>query len=209
MLTEGTVIDTRTLCARPEADLVRLAQGGCREAFDVLHQLHQKAILNYIYRLMGNVADAEELCQDTFLKAYLALPKTSDDLRMGPWLYRIATNRCLDELRHRQLIRWTTWEHYLTVFHPSQVAEDNPEQDCLNAERAADVRLVLSGLSPEYARMLELREFRDLSYDEMAEACSATRSAIKSRLFRARRAFQEGWEAMKQGRMDNYGHLAF
>jgi RNA polymerase sigma-70 factor (ECF subfamily) len=174
-----------------EAALIARAQAGDHAAFEAIFTQYQTAIYNYIYRLMGSAEDAYDMTQDTFLKAYLALPKTSDDLRVGAWLYRIATNVCLDELRHRKLVKWQPWEAFVSVFHPSQVAKDSPERDCINSENNEEVQLILEKMHPKYRMCLILREYHDLSYDEIAEVLSTTRAAVKSLLFRAREEFRQ------------------
>jgi RNA polymerase sigma-70 factor, ECF subfamily len=174
-----------------EAVLIARAQAGDHAAFETIFNQYQTAIYNYIYRLMGSAEDAYDLTQDTFLKAYLALAKTSDDLRVGAWLYRIATNVCLDELRHRKLVKWQPWEAFISVFHPSQVAKDSPERDCIDRENTEEVQLILERLHPKYRMCLILREYHDLSYDEIAEVLATTRAAVKSLLFRAREEFRQ------------------
>jgi RNA polymerase sigma-70 factor, ECF subfamily len=174
-----------------EAALITRAQAGDHAAFETIFTQYQTAIYNYIYRLMGSAEDAYDMTQDTFLKAFLALPRTSEDLRVGAWLYRIATNVCLDELRHRKLVKWQPWEAFISVFHPSQVAKDSPERDCLDREDNEEVQLILQKMHPKYRMCLVLREYHDLSYDEIAEVLNTTRAAVKSLLFRAREEFRQ------------------
>jgi RNA polymerase sigma-70 factor (ECF subfamily) len=176
-----------------EAVLIARAQAGDHAAFDRLYERYHTPILNYLYRLMGSSEDAYDLTQDTFLKAYLALERTSDDLRVGAWLYRIATNVALDELRHRKLIKWQSWDAFVSVFHPSQVAaaKDQPERLAVDREDTEEVQAILEKLHPKYRVCLVLREYRDLSYDEIAEALVTTRAAVKSLLFRAREEFRQ------------------
>jgi RNA polymerase sigma-70 factor, ECF subfamily len=174
-----------------DAVLIARAQAGDHAAFETIFNQYQTAIYNYIYRLMGSAEDAYDMTQDTFLKAYLALPRTSEDLKVGAWLYRIATNVCLDELRHRKLIKWQPWEAFISVFHPTQVAKDSPERDCVNKENSEEVQFILEKLNPKYRMVLILREYQDLSYDEIAEVLNTTRAAIKSLLFRAREEFRQ------------------
>ena len=171
--------------------LIARAQAGDHAAFETIFTQYQTQIYNYIYRLMGSAEDAYDMTQDTFLKAYLALPKTSDDLRVGAWLYRIATNVCLDELRHRKLVKWQPWEAFISVFHPTQVAKDSPERDTIDRENTEEVQLILDKLHPKYRMCLILREYHDLSYDEIAEVLNTTRAAVKSLLFRAREEFRQ------------------
>ncbi len=174
-----------------ESILISRAQAGDHEAFEQLFNQYQAQIYNYIYRLMGSAEDANDMTQDTFLKAYLALSKTSQDLRVGAWLYRIATNVCLDELRHRKLIKWQPWETFVAAFHPTQVAKDSPERDCINRENSEEVQLIFAQMHPKYRMCLILREYHDLSYDEIAEVLNTTRAAVKSLLFRAREEFRQ------------------
>src|SRR6266542_2515268 len=174
-----------------EAALIARAQAGDHAAFEVIFTQYQTQIYNYIYRLMGSAEDAYDMTQDTFLKAYLALPKTSDDLRVGAWLYRIATNVCLDELRHRKLVKWQPWEAFVSVFHPTPVSKDSPERDCIDRENNEEVQLILEKMHPKYRMCLILREYHDLSYDEIAEVLNTTRAAVKSLLFRAREEFRQ------------------
>ncbi|HEV2122211.1 MAG TPA: RNA polymerase sigma factor, partial [Chloroflexota bacterium] len=152
-----------------DAILISRAQAGDHAAFEAIFNQYQTAIYNYIYRLMGSSEDAYDMTQDTFLKAYLALARTSEDLKVGAWLYRIATNVCLDELRHRKLIKWQPWEAFVSVFHPSQVAKDSPERDCIHKENNEEVQMILEQMNPKYRMVLILREYQDLSYDEIAE----------------------------------------
>jgi RNA polymerase sigma-70 factor, ECF subfamily len=177
--------------AATEAVLIARAQAGDHAAFEQIFTQYQTAIYNYIYRLMGSSEDAYDMTQDTFLKAYLALPKTSDDLRVGAWLYRIATNVCLDELRHRKLVKWQPWDAFISVFHPSQVAKDSPERDTMDREDNEEVQLILQKMHPKYRMCLVLREYHDLSYDEIADVLNTTRAAVKSLLFRAREEFRQ------------------
>ena len=118
-----------------EVVTVRRAQESDRLDFEAIFSQYQHSIYNYVYRLMGNAEDANDLTQDTFLKAYLALPKMSSDLNVAPWLYRIATNTCFDELRRRKILRWTPWEAFLGAFHPKQVASDDPEKETIERRR--------------------------------------------------------------------------
>jgi RNA polymerase sigma-70 factor, ECF subfamily len=80
-----------------------------RSAFDALFATYRAPIHSYVARLVGDREDAADLTQDAFLKAYLALPRLRPD-HVQAWLYRIATNVCLDALRHRALLRWTSLE---------------------------------------------------------------------------------------------------
>ena len=158
--------------------------------FDDIFEAYQDRIYNCVYRLMGNSEDAYDLTQETFLRAYAALPKVRGELKVGPWLYRIATNLCMDQLRRRKLIRWEPLDNLLAVFHPKQVAKDSPERETLRQESREMVHRVLEKLPPKYRTCLVLREYQDMSCEEIAEVLGTTRSAVKSLLFRAREEFR-------------------
>jgi RNA polymerase sigma-70 factor (ECF subfamily) len=142
--------------------------------------------------------DAYDLTQETFLRAYAALPKLTGELKMGPWLYRIATNLCMDQLRRRKLIRWEPLDSLLSVFHPRQTSRESPEREALRHESREMVHRVLAKLPPKYRLCLVLREYQDMSCEEIAEVLGTTRSAVKSLLFRAREEFRVVHERLEQ-----------
>lgn len=179
------------------ADLVaRAAAAGSAETIEVLFSAlfsrYEQAIYQYVYRLMGDAEDARDFTQDVFLKCYRKLPETltKGDFQPQAWLYRIATNVCLDELRHRRLVKWQPLETFVSLFHPTQVARDNPERDALQAETRQEVGVVLDKLSPRYRAALMLREYHGLGYDEIAHAMGTSRIAVKTLLLRARESFR-------------------
>lgn len=174
-----------------EPAVIVRAKMGDHAAFERIVQHYWGPIYNLVNRMMGNPEDSFDFTQDTFMKAYCALPRTSDDLRLGSWIYRIATNNCLDELRHRKRIHLLPWESFISVFHPSQISRDNPVRDVLDGENQEEIQAILDRLHPKYRAGLILRHYHDFSYDEIAEALNTTRAAVKSLLFRAREEFRQ------------------
>jgi RNA polymerase sigma-70 factor (ECF subfamily) len=168
------------------------ADRSTEDLFEALFAQYEQAIYQYVYRLLGDPEDARDFTQDAFFKAYRKLPETLAKGNFQPqaWLYRIATNVCLDELRHRSLLKWQPWEAFVTLFHPSQVARDNPERDALQAETRHEVERVLEKLPPRYRTALILREYHGLGYEEIAHALGTSRTAVKTLLLRAREAFR-------------------
>src|SRR5438309_12039885 len=79
-------------------------------SFDQIYDEYKTSIYNYVYHLVGDREQADDLTQDTFLKAYKALPKMDGSLKLSAWLYRIATNTAYDALRRRKLISWMAWQ---------------------------------------------------------------------------------------------------
>src|SRR3954453_19196807 len=99
--------DTSEADAGP-ADALPLGARNTEELFEKLYQQYEQPIYQYVYRLLGDPEDARDFTQDAFVKAYRKLPETLAKGNFQPqaWLYRIATNVCLDELRHRKLLKW-------------------------------------------------------------------------------------------------------
>lgn len=183
--------------ASPEIAAVREAQAGNRAAFVLLFERYKHQIYNYVLRIMGSADDAHDLTQDAFVKAYLALPKVTGEMNFAPWLYRIATNVCRDELRRRKIINWQPLDVLNTVFRPQQVAPDDPEGEALRKERAELVRLVLRKLPYKYRLCLVLRECQDLSCEEIGQVLGISRQAVKSLLFRAREEFRVVYRSLE------------
>lgn len=179
--------------AGTEAELIRLAQLGVPEAFDALYDRHWRRVRSYLSQQCSRRADAEQLAQDVFLKAWLALPRTAPGLRFGAWVDRIALNVWRDEYRHQQVVRWQPWADFLA--HPGcgryLEAPDTTDGPVLAREAGAAVRAVLAQLPAHWRLALVLREYQEMGYDEIAGVMRTTRSTVKSLLHRARERFRE------------------
>ncbi|MBI2268636.1 MAG: RNA polymerase sigma factor [Candidatus Blackburnbacteria bacterium] len=202
----GSVTSYEWTSKRPEnipvvevtPEVIVRAQAGDHEAFEVIFDRYQSAIYNYAYRLTGNREDAFDLTQDTFLKVYQGLPKTQLGLRLNSWLYRIATNTCLDELRHRKTLKGKPWEDFMSVFHSSQVSREDPERSVLDKENQEEVQLILNLMHPRHRMCLILREYHGLSCDEIAEVLETTRTAVRTLFFKAKARFREIYARSKR-----------
>ncbi len=162
-----------------DGDLVGRARAGDPVAFERLFERYHAPVLNYLHRMVGDRALAEDLTQDAFIKAYRALPATRPDLAFKAWLYRIATNTAISHLRRRQLIRWVP-------FLSDHATGESIER---TVGRRQDVEKTLSQIPQHYAAALLLRHYQGLSLAETAVALDITENAAKLRLFRARKAF--------------------
>jgi len=154
---------------------------------------YRTAIYSYVRRLMTNEEDAEDLTLAVFEKALRAWDRHPPDDELRPWFFRIATNACLDEFRRRRLIRWQPWQAFIGLFHPSQVAPDNPEEEVLRREKVALVRAALDKLPPRDRAALVMREYHGLSPEEVGTALGISRSAAKTALFRARERLRSAY----------------
>ncbi len=154
--------------------------------FEEVYLAHRTAIYGHVRRMIMNEEDAEDLTVTVFEKALRAWDRRPPENEMRPWLFRIATNSCLDELRRRKRIQWSPWEAFTSLFHPSQVAPDDPEREAIRAEKADMVHSCLARLSPRDRAALVMRECYGLSNEEVAKVLGTTRDGAKMTLFRAR-----------------------
>lgn len=183
-------------------DEVRLAQrarDGDSDAFEEIFRIYHARIYNYAYRLVGNAEDAQDLTQESFLKAYRALLRGAQPVNLSAWLYRIASNTCMDLLRRRRLIHWQPLENLLAVLNVNVAGARSPEEEMLRSERRAEqqteIERVLAQLPPRYRMYLILRERESFSYQEIASITGDSLDTVKVTLYRAReRARQVGLE---------------
>ena len=176
-----------SVMATPEMVWVERARHGDTVAFETLLRRYERQIYGYIYHMMGgNAADADDLTQETFIKAYRALPRTTDGLHLSAWLHRIAANSCRDEWRRQRRNRTEPWD--ATVHEPllAHRAEESPEALVLRRESDARVQAVLDRMRPRNAHALALREYKGLSCEEIGVIMGISQKAVKSTLFRAR-----------------------
>ncbi len=169
-----------------EFELIAYARAGDEAAFTRLVELHQTAIYNLCYRILGNPAEAEDAAQETFLRAYAQLNRFDATRSFKTWLFSIANHYCIDHLRKRRLT-WLSLDQPALAPHPAlREQKPGPEEASMRREQKAVVEALLAKLAPEDRSVVALRYWYDLSYEEIAEATGATVSAVKSRLHRAR-----------------------
>lgn len=184
--------------ALDEMAWVERARRGEEAAFAAIYQRYERRIYAYVFRIMGNPDDAFDLTQETFIKAYQALPRLDpeQELNLSAWLHRIASNACLDVLRRRKLISWLPWEHERErgegVAEPaSHDKSGDPENSYEQQETSKQVQTTLRRMSARNRMALVLKEYQDLSCDEIADVMGVSRGAVKSILFRAREEFRK------------------
>ena len=166
---------------------VMLTKNGDKRAFNKVVNKYQQPIYNFCYQMLHqNRDEAEDAAQEVFLRAYTKLDTYDDQRRFSTWLFSIASHYCIDTLRSRryQLVSWDSVAPWYPFSHqePSQ-----PERALLKAETAHEVQMLLNVLPPNYRAVIILKYWHTLSYQEIAQTLGTTISAIKSKLFRARR----------------------
>lgn len=165
---------------------ISLTRHGDRRAFSNIVTAYQRPIYNFCYRMLQNKDEAEDAAQEVFLRAYTRLNSYDDRYKFSTWLFSIASHYCIDRLRSRR-VQLVPWEA-VAPWHsgPDQNAPQ-PERALLQAEAAGEVRLLLEALSPSYRTVIILKYWHTMSYQEIAQTLETTVSAVKSKLFRARK----------------------
>jgi len=174
-----------------DSRLVELARQRDHGAFQTIYEAYRGKIHTYISRLVNDVELANDLTQETFLRAYQAFPNFGKELKLLPWLYRIAGNAAIDALRRRRVISWVSLDE--SAGSGEFGANDPPKsEDEL-------VRTALSRLPREGAMCLLLHN-EGYSYEEIAQIQEVSLAAVKSRLFRARELFRKIYDKLTQKR---------
>ena len=167
------------------------AMKGDQVAFGKLVEAYQTPVYNLAYRMLNNSGEAEEAAQEAFVRAYTRLESYDPAHKFSTWLLSITSNYCIDQLRKRRAVLLSIDEPLPP--HPALHSDraKGPEAQVVMSEQQQLVQSLLTELQPEYREAVVLRYWYELSYEEIAEMMDTTVSAIKSRLFRARRQLAE------------------
>lgn len=168
--------------------LVELSLEGDEDAFGILVQRYQRRLAAFLSQLVGDMELARELSQEAFVRAWSALARFDPKYRFSTWLFRIAHNLGIDQLRRRRL---QTTPLYRTDSDGEEIEVVVPDLDkdplghLENQALASELRQIIDGLRPEYRELVLLRHFAGLSYQEIADFTDMPLGTVKNKLFRA------------------------
>jgi RNA polymerase sigma-70 factor (ECF subfamily) len=190
------VSSTTIASAFDEADLVAKAKAGDADAFTDLVNQYERRVFRMAKQITQNDEDAEDVLQETFLKAYSHLDDFQGNSKFYTWLVRIAVNEALMKLRKRRSDKTVPLDEPIdtgedVVAREVAVWEDNPEQRYSREEMANILDEAVESLKPAYRTVFVLRDIEEMSIEETAEALDLSISAVKSRLLRARLQLRE------------------
>ena len=174
-----------------EQNWIAAAQKGDQEAFAQLVARYEQRVLALTTRMCSNAADAEEAAQEAFLSAWQGLPFFRGDASFSTWLYRLASNACVDLLR-----REGRWRANLSL-DDEDAAIDlpdhalSPHSEAERSELRRQIEDGLRALPPEYRQVLVLREVHQRSYGEISQILSLDLGTVKSRINRARKRLRK------------------
>ncbi len=181
--------------AQKDYDLVCLAVAGDETAYTKLMDNHKDAINFMMLRIVHNRDDAEDLTIEAFGKAFNSIHNYTPDYAFSTWLYTIARNNAIDFMRKKRLetlsIDEEPHEDSGNSYAESIKSHGlDPEEAYMKAQRADIMRDVTKRISPKYRRLIELRFFKEYSYDEIAKELDLPLGTVKAQLFRAKELMQ-------------------
>src|SRR5262245_59325095 len=185
---------------KSDLELVRRAQRGERGAFDLLVLRYQHKVVKLVARLLRDPTEAEDVAQESFVKAYRALASFRGDSAFYTWLYRIAVNTARNAMASRQR-RPLDYEAELSEGEQTAVEArlrhtDTPEATVLSEEIRETVNGAVAALPEDLRTAIILREVEGLSYEEIAAAMDCPVGTVRSRIFRAREAIDRSLQPL-------------
>lgn len=181
-----------------EAELVSRAQSGDTGAFETLVTEYQNYVYNLAFRVVGNEQEAEDMAQEAFVRAWLALPRFRGQARFGTWLYRIVTNLCYNRLPglRREFSAIGESDILNHADHRSAAAHEGIEFE----ERRVWLHGQINQLPEAYRLLVTLRYQHGLPYEEIASVTSLPLGTVKTGLFRAKERLRSALQVYEDGR---------
>ncbi|MDA0195394.1 MAG: sigma-70 family RNA polymerase sigma factor [Bacteroidetes bacterium] len=173
------------------------------KAYAELMERYKKPVYHMILKMVRNVDDAEDLTIEAFAKAFRNLHKFKKDFTFSTWLFRIATNNAIDFIRKKKLETYSLNSSYtddggdaVTIDVPDKNL--TPDEEAIKTQKIALMRMFVDKLPAKYQRLVRLRYFDELSYDEIATEIEAPLGTVKAQLHRARELMYELVKDKKQ-----------
>jgi RNA polymerase sigma-70 factor (ECF subfamily) len=168
---------------------------GDKNAFGDIIELYKDKVFQICYRMLGNRHEAEDVAQEAFIRAYVNIHRYNMEYKFSTWLYRIATNLCIDRIRKRKP------DYYLDAEVPgtdglnmySQIPSEGklPEEDVESMELQAMIQREISKLPEKYRAVIVLKYIEELSLNEISEILELPLGTVKTRIHRGREALRK------------------
>ena len=180
-----------SLKAQKDIELVERAKKGDQLAYGELLERYRDAIYFMLLKMVNSPVDAEDLTIEAFGKAFKNIDQYTPNFAFSTWLFKIATNNCIDFIRkkrasHISIDQTMDGEDSLAPSTLIQSDDPDPETYMINQQKIKHMRKVVSRLKPRYRHLVELRYFKEYSYDEIAVELDIPIGTVKAQLFRAR-----------------------
>lgn len=173
-----------------DRDLVKKALNGDEQAYKALMDKYRKALSMHIQRMVRKPGEVDDLVQESFIKAFSALPSYSVDYAFSTWIYKIATNHAIDYLRKKKLKTYSidkpreTKDGALEYELPDGTYR--PDRHIVADQRRKLIQQAIDALPPKYHRVIVMRHQQEKSYEEIARELDLPLGTIKAHIFRAR-----------------------
>lgn len=172
-------------------EIIQQALSGNQQAYAKLMSLYQNSVHHTILKMVRDVNDAEDLTIEAFGKAFNRLEQYSPDFAFSTWLFKIATNNCIDFLRKKRIEVTSMDKGVMTdtgevIYVEAKSKSMTPEEEIMHQQKVNLMRDIVTCLKPKYRELVELRYFEELSYEEISQALDLPVGTVKVQLFRAR-----------------------
>lgn len=182
--------------------LVAMAQKGDLTAYEALVHRYQHKVFNLASKMVNNREDALDIAQEIFMQIYLALPGFRGESVFSTWVYRVASNKCLDYLRKKKVEK----EKNVTSFEENIMfgdSRDSPEELVIRREESRKVREALDSLPRHYRIVIILHHYQQLRYKEIAEVLNQPVKTVATRLYRAKLILKKKLIGGESGELQN------
>lgn len=182
-----------------EKELIKEAKLGNMGAFESLIIRYESKVYNIAYKMFNNEEDAKDVSQEIFIKLYRNLIKFNEQSKFSTWLYRVAVNTCLDEIRKRKKDK----ENLTSNVYETEDGEiereipstyNMPEAELIKNDRIEKLRYALTLIKEDHRSVIVLKDLEGYSYNEIADTLNITIGTVKSRISRARESLKETLE---------------
>jgi RNA polymerase sigma-70 factor (ECF subfamily) len=185
-----------------DLELVKRAKKNDPKAFERLLQKYRKSVYYMLLKMVNNTDDAEDLTQEAFAKAFNSLAKFDSKYAFSTWLFRIATNNCIDFIRKKRIQTVSIDTSYQNDDGDSMSFDIrdtslNPNEVMLKQQRKEYLKKAVERLPAKYKRLVDLRYFQELSYEEVATELELPLGTVKAQLFRARELLSQELKHMQ------------
>lgn len=170
-------------------DLIVLVRSGWSELYEEIVRRYQKKLFSYIYRLVSNKEEAEDILQNVFVKAYRNIKTFDTTRKFSSWIYRIAHNEAVNFLKKRNKKRFVSWEDIVASKDKldTQSEEKSPIEVWIKEESRLEVQRSLEKLPEKYSQVLKLRYFSEKSYEEIGKAIKSPVNTVGTLINRAKK----------------------
>ncbi len=175
--------------AKGDLLLVEMARNGNEKAFATLMNRYRDSIYYMLLKMVNNTSDAEDLTIEAFGKAFHNLESYTPDFAFSTWLFKIATNNCIDFIRKKQSSPSTIdqlQDDLESITKNIQSDLPDPEESLINDQKIAVLRSIVNQLKPRYRQLIELRYYKEYSYEEIASELNLPIGTVKAQLYRAK-----------------------